>query len=114
MLRSRVLRIAGVVLLTCSVALPAADNRELGTWRLRSERDVEGSSVAMRLGVGTIATVRKGASGNFVIQLEPKQPLVTDKAVVVGEDFSADGKTKTETIISGKPQYRIIRIWDKQ
>ena len=114
MSKIRVLQVVGALLLTCSVTLSAADNRELGNWRLSSERVVEGSSTTPHLAANTIMIVRQGAIGNFVVQVEPKQPWVTDRTVMMHADFSPDGKSKTETIISGKPEYRLIRVWDKQ
>jgi hypothetical protein len=114
MSRFRALQVAAL-LLTCSAALFAADNRAVETWRLRSQQIVEGSSATPRFAAKTIMTVRQGSSGNFVVQIEPKQPRVADEIVMVQEDFSPNGKRMTQTMTSTKPsQYRMIRIWDKR
>jgi hypothetical protein len=113
--KCQALQVTAALLLICSATVFAADNRELGTWRLRSQKIVEGSSAIPHFAAKTIMTVRQDTSGNFVVQVEPKQPQITDHAVKLeGEVFSPDGKRMTQTLSSGNPQYRIILIWDKQ
>lgn len=114
MSQSSMLQLASVLLI-CSVAIYAADSRALGTWQLRSEKTVEGSSAIPHLAAKTIMTVKQGDSDNLVIQIEPKQPEITAHPIKLeGEVFSPNGKRMTQTLSSTNPQYRIILTWDKQ
>ena len=117
MLKVRALQIAGALVLICSPVLLAADNHELGTWRLRSQKVVEGSSPIPLFAPKTIMTIRQGTAGNFTLQFEPKvadSPALQGQAMR-GTSFSADGKTMTETVSGTEPsRYRIVNIWDKQ
>jgi len=117
MLRFRALQVAGALALICSAVLFAADNRELGTWRLRSQKVVEGSSPIPLFAPKTIMTIKQGTSGNVTLQFDPKLP---ESPALRGQamretNFSPDGKTMTETVLGAEPtRYRIVNIWDKQ
>ena len=115
MLKFRALQIAGGLLI-CSAVLLAADNRALGTWRLKSEKVIAGGSAAPHLAANTIMVVRQGSSGNLILELKPRPPeVLLQQRVEFGADFSRDGKTMTEDIIGTEPKpYRMTRIWDKR
>jgi hypothetical protein len=117
MLKFRPLQISGILLLICVAALFASDKRELGTWRLRSQKVIEGSSPISPFAPQTIMLIRQGKSGTVTLRFDPKLP---DSPALQGQamrdtSFSADGKTMTETVLGTEPsRYRIVNIWDKQ
>ena len=105
-------------LLVCTMALCAADNRVSGTWKLKSERILDGTP--QMLGVGSVMTVRQDASGWVVGLVKPdgRSPNPGGDCrslAIASEKVSPDGRSLEETVIcADRTSFRVLRIWERQ
>jgi hypothetical protein len=111
-----------VGLLVCLAAICASDGRAVGTWKLTSERILNGP--APTLALGSVKTYQQDASGQIVLVDKSGKPVPTPGAAPAEASksrdlmyviFSPDGRSMTETITSTEYKYyRVVRVWEKR
>jgi len=121
-----------LLLFVCSLsvsALYAVDDRILGTWKLQSERILNGSAPTS-LVPGTVMTIQQDTSSRSHAQSGPAplvillfsesgsrlHPSPEGVSTVVQWTVTPDGNSMTETISSTelRTHYRVARVWRRQ
>ncbi len=115
----RAFLIAAVAVLAVGTASLFADQLPIGTWKLKSERVLEGAAPSLPAGTVMIVEYVDGSKGKVMGRINKSlQGVRFDVPVLTRGTLSDDGRTWTQMhtgteIKSGKP-YRSVVVWEKQ